>query len=64
MQSQVGQACGPAWRDEAPPQGTAPPHNCLRNPMKHYTRRNATTAFNPPNANEFDNAYSICASRD
>jgi hypothetical protein len=26
-------------------------------------RRNASTAFSPPNANEFDRAYSTCAGR-
>jgi hypothetical protein len=34
----------------------APPH-------VNQIRRNAKTAFNPPNANEFDSAYSISARR-
>ena len=28
-----------------------------------YPRRSANTAFNPPNANEFDSAHSTCTSR-
>ena len=30
---------------------------------ERYPRPSASTAFNPPNANEFDSAHSTCARR-
>ena len=44
------------WRDVDVPR--------RRGRLPHvYTFLNASTAFNPPNANEFDSAYSTCAAR-
>jgi hypothetical protein len=36
----------------------------LLGPDRGYAFLNASTAFSPPNANEFDSAYSTCAARD